>query len=140
MSAMSLRAGIALVVAFMLAGRITFSQTPAPPPASSVTYTEEQAGRGGIVFGRVCIDCHSRKDMSNPDFRVKWNGRTAFDFFDRVRSTMPESDPGSLARAEYLDVTAYVAKLNGLAAGTAALPDDDAALKKLTLSLPPQHQ
>ena len=60
--------------------------------------------------------------------------------FELIRSTMPESDPGSLARADYVDVTSYLAKLNGIAAGTTALPEDEAALKKLTLPFPPQHQ
>ena len=51
---------------------------------------------------------------------------------------MPDSNPGSLARADYLNVTAYVAKLNGLAAGDIELPDDEAALRKQILALPPQ--
>jgi hypothetical protein len=77
--------------------------------------------------------------MSNADFRVKWNTRFVFDLFDRIRSTMPESDPGSLTRAQYVDVVAYIVKLNGITAGTVELADDEAAMKKLTLPFPPQH-
>lgn len=122
----------------ILAGRVlvAFAQTPAAPPANPVTYTEEQAGRGAEVFSGVCIECHARKDFSDTEFRGKWRGRTAFDLFDRIRSTMPESNPGSLARASYLDITAYIAKLNGLAAGSTELADDEAALKKQILALP----
>ena len=109
--------------------------TPAPP-ADPVTYTEEQAGRGEAVFTRVCLECHARKEMANPDFRAKWNGRTMFDLVDRIRQSMPESNPGGLPRNEYVDVAAYLAKLNGLAAGSAELPDDDALLKKQLLTLP----
>lgn len=101
-----------------------------------MTYTEEQAGRGADVFSGVCVECHARKDFSDAEFRGKWRGRTAFDFFERIRSTMPESNPGSLARSSYLDVVAYVAKLNALAPGSVELPDDEAALKKLVLALP----
>lgn len=113
------------------------AQQPAPPAgAVPVTYTGEQAARGEAVFTRVCLECHARKEMANPDFRVKWNGRTMFDLVDRIRNSMPESNPGGLPRAEYIDVAAYLAKLNGLAAGSAELPDDDAVLKTQVLTLP----
>ncbi len=136
MSAVSLRSvGPALVFVLVLAGRSVFSQTSAPP-AGSVTYTAAQATRGGEVFGSVCVDCHARKDLSNADFKVKWGGRTAFDFFDQIRSTMPESSPGSLERAAYLDVTAYMMQLNGLAAGSLPLPEDEAGLRKQLLAFP----
>ena len=142
MSAMSVpRVGPALLFALALAGRSVFSlsQTPAPAPSPSspVTYTEEQAARGADVFSQVCVECHVRKDMSNANFRVKWNGRPAFDLFEIIRSTMPEGSPGSLDRPSYLDVVAYIAKVNGIEAGTTALPDDEAVLKKQLLALPP---
>ena len=140
MSGMSVRRfGLALCVAFVLAGRIAlaFSQAPAGSPSNSVTYTEEQAGRGAEVFSGVCLECHARKDFSDTEFRGKWRGRSAFDLVDRIRSTMPENSPGSLARTSYLDVSAYIAKLNGLAAGPVELPDDEATLKKQILALPP---
>lgn len=121
------RAAALFALLFALAGRAAFSQSA--PPAAGAAYTEEQAGRGAATFGKVCIECHARKDISDAEFKGKWNGRSAFDFFDRIRSTMPESDPGSLGRAAYLDLTAYMLQLNGTAAGTAPLPDDDAALK-----------
>jgi len=127
-----------LVWAIVVAGRIAvaLAQAPAAPPASPVTYTDEQAARGGEVFSGVCLECHARKDFSDAEFRGKWRGRTAFDLFERMRSTMPESDPGSLARQQYIDVVAYVMKLNGLSAGSAELPDDEAVLKKQILALP----
>ncbi|TAK10995.1 MAG: hypothetical protein EPO35_12865 [Acidobacteria bacterium] len=136
------RLGPVMIFAGVLAGRtaLTLAQTPAAPPANSVTYTEDQATRGAELFSNVCLECHARKDVSDVEFKGKWRGRTAFDFFERVRSTMPESSPGSLARADYLNVTAYVAKLNGLAAGEVELPDDEAALKKMVLAFAPSGQ
>jgi len=117
---------------------VSIAQSAAAPAGTPITFTEEQAGQGAEVFSRVCLSCHPRKDMSNVDFRVKWNGRTAFDFLELVRSTMPQDSPGSLERAEYVGVTAYVAKLNGVAPGTTPLPEDEAGLKKMLLSFPPQ--
>lgn len=120
---------------FCAIGRTVASQAPAPA-ATPATYTDEQAKRGSEVFSTICLECHGRKDMSNADFRVKWGGRPIFDLFERIRSTMPESGPGSLRRAEYLDVTAYLIQLNGVPASSVPLPDDEAALKTLLLSLP----
>ena len=127
-----------LVVGLCLLTAATMrAQQPVTPAATdAVTYSEEQAGRGEAVFTRVCLECHARKEMANPDFRVKWNGRTMFDLVDRIRNSMPESNPGGLPRTDYLDVSAYLAKLNGVAAGPAELPDDDALLKKQVLALP----
>ena len=80
-------------------------------------YTAVQAARGEKVFAAQCVTCHARKDMSSPDFQLKWNGRTVHDLFERLQSTMPESDPGSLLVEEYADVVAYLMKLNGMPAG-----------------------
>jgi hypothetical protein len=124
------RAGITLLFVSLMA-RAAVAQSPASPGA----YTEEQATRGGRVFSNVCIECHARKEMSDSVFRVNWNGRTAFDLFERIRSTMPESGPGSLPRTDYLDVTTYLMKLNGMPAGSVALADDEVALKKQLLAL-----
>jgi mono/diheme cytochrome c family protein len=132
----------ALICASIVIGRTALplahvTQTPAAPAAeNAVTYTEEQAGRGAEVFSGVCVECHARKDFSDEQFRGKWRGRTAFDLFERIRSTMPESNPGSLERSSYLDVVAYIVKLNTLPAGSVAMPDDEAALKKQTLTFP----
>jgi mono/diheme cytochrome c family protein len=138
---MRARRAVFIFFSVMWAGRIALAaaQDPAPPPPSPVPYTEEQAGRGAEVFSSVCLECHARKDFSDVEFRGKWRGRTAFDLFERMRSTMPESNPGSLGRSTYLDVVAYIAKLNGFAAGSVELPDDEAALKKLILALPSHH-
>ena len=127
--------GSVLIFASVLVSRSVLSLAQAPPtPAAPAIYTEEQATRGAEVFSSVCMDCHARKDFSDEEFKGKWRGRTAFDLFDRIRSTMPESSPGSLERASYLDVTAYMMQLNGLAAGTTPLPEDEASLRKQLLT------
>jgi mono/diheme cytochrome c family protein len=105
--------------------------------AKSVTstpgfYTAAQATRGEKVFAAQCVTCHARKDLSSPDFHLKWNGRTVFDLFERLQSTMPESDPGSLSAEEYADVVAYLMKLNGMPAGKMVVAPGP-ALKKQKL-------
>ncbi|MFP5356706.1 MAG: c-type cytochrome, partial [Gemmatimonadota bacterium] len=101
------------------------------------SYTEEQAGRGEQVFTRVCLECHARTEMANADFRLKWGGQTTFDLYKSIVTTMPDSDPGSLPRADYEDVVAYILKLNGIPAGTAPLSGDSTAMSR-KLVLPPK--
>ena len=103
--------------------------------SASAFYTTAQAARGEKVFSAQCIACHARKDMSNPDFHLKWNGRTVFDLLERVQSTMPESDPGGLSASEYADVVAYLLKLNGMPAGkTAVTPGPALKTQKLVMT------
>ncbi len=104
------------------------------PPA---IYTEAQATHGEAVFMKVCNECHTRPDYSSPDFKLRWNGQTVYDLFDRIRTTMPDSKPGGLQPDEYLDVTAYLLKLNGYPAGTAALAGDE-TMNKFKLIFPPK--
>jgi hypothetical protein len=90
-------------------------------------YTTEQAERGSQVFGYRCIACHQRTDYANPDFRLKWNGQSAFALFERIRSSMPDTDPGSYGINEYQEVVAYILRMNGLPAGNAPFAGDSVA-------------
>src|SRR5690606_6883296 len=89
--------GVALV-ALPIHAQVTDSTARATADSS---YTEEQAGRGEQVFTRVCLECHARTEMANADFRLKWGGQTTFDLYKNIVTTMPDSDPGSLPRADY---------------------------------------
>ncbi len=121
---------------------ITASSLPAQGAAGPVTsFSAEQATRGERAFGSYCSECHTRSDMSNADFRLKWNGRTVFDLFERIRTTMPESSPGSLSRDDYTTIVAYFLKLNGVPAGSTPLAADSSALSRARLDIgnPPQR-
>lgn len=98
-------------------------------------YSDEQAARGEGTFHRYCVECHTRADMASADFRAQWNGRTALDLFELIRSTMPESSPGALSRGEYADIIAYFLRINGVPAGRGALTADAEGLKRARLEL-----
>jgi hypothetical protein len=105
--------------------------------AAASLYNEEQAARGELVYQNVCIECHELLQYTSRDFRRKWNGRTVFDLYDVLRNTMPDKDPGSLPLQDYIDVTGYMLKLNGVPPGKTALPLADSLLKKIKIDLPP---
>jgi mono/diheme cytochrome c family protein len=98
-------------------------------------YTEAQANRGESMHRTACTTCHTAAAYSGADFRQNWNTRTAYDFFELVRTTMPQDKPASLTRNQYADIIAYVFKLNGLPGGK-ELPADEAGLKAIKIALP----
>ncbi len=103
---------------------------------STGLYTEEQAGRGAAVWRAVCSECHETDDMTNADFRLEWNGKTLYELYDLIRTTMPDENPGTLSREQYLDVVAYVLKLNKLPAGPAEFTGDSTTASAVVLQLP----
>ncbi len=104
---------------------------------STPLYTEEQATAGAVLFGRVCVECHEKTNVTSADFRAKWTGRPILDLYELIRTTMPDSNPGALSRDEYAEALAYILKLNGLPAGVTPVMPDSTAMRNVTLTLPP---
>lgn len=126
-----------MVAALSLSGSAVRAQDAVPPKPAGI-YNEEQAERGNGVFSKTCVECHTKQDMSGADFRLNWNGRTVFELFERIRTTMPDGAPGSMTREEYADVTAYLLKLNGMPSGPTAMPGDSTInATKIDIPAPP---
>ncbi len=97
----------------------------------------KQVELGEQWFRAACAECHAIGGLSNADFRLKWSGRSAFELIESIRSTMPESAPGSLTQGTYIAVVAYLMRTNGMPVGTTALPADSAGLATVRLSFTP---
>ena len=106
-------------------------------PDTTPLYTEEQSTAGAALFGRMCAECHEKKDIAGTDFRAKWTGRSLFDLFELIRTTMPDSNPGGLSRDEYAVALAYILRMNGLPSGLTTVLPDSAAMQNVKLLLPP---
>ena len=112
------------------------AQTPADTatrPASKGVYTEEQATRGDTVFQKFCLSCHTPLSYSDSTFRANWFGRSVFDLFKTLKTTMPEDNIGGLTDDEYTRVIAYILKLNAFPAGADALPSDSLAMRRIRI-------
>lgn len=112
----------------------------APPPAGSVldgVFTAAQAERGERTFREACAACHDTGEFSGGRFRIGWVGRPVGELFETISTLMPEADPGSLSRAQYAAVVAYLLQLNGYPAGEADLPSNRRALGRLEIAAPP---
>lgn len=99
-------------------------------------YAKTQAQSGKTTFLTICVSCHASSQFKGAGFFANWGNRTAYDLFERLRTTMPNDNPGALSRKEYAAVIAYIFDLNGFPAGKSALPADDAALKKVRIVEP----
>ena len=111
------------------------AQDPAPPDSAAAA--AKQIELGEQWFRAACFECHASGGLYNADFRLKWNGRSAFELVETIRSTMPEAAPGSLTQGTYIAVVAYLIRTNGMPVGTNALPADSAGLSTIKLTFAP---
>jgi quinoprotein glucose dehydrogenase len=90
------------------------------------------ADRGATVFQAQCVRCHIPIEI-NARLQNDWPGRTAQELFERISLTMPAENPGTLARQQYLDLTAFLLQLARI-----DLPDNatDAMLASIQIDPP----
>jgi len=100
-------------------------------------YNESQAARGDTEHQNNCTSCHGTEKYSGEAFAKAWIGRTAFDLFDQLKTTMPDDNPGGLSVQQYVDVIAYIFKVNGMPAGTDSLSNDPEALRRIKIDAKP---
>ena len=116
--------------------QLAIAQTAAPARDSAAAAAARQLDIGEQWFRSACLSCHAAGVLANPDFRLKWAGRTAYDLFERIRSTMPGNSPGSLTQGTYASIVAYLLKLNGMPGGVRRISSDSAALASIRLAFP----
>lgn len=137
------RLALSMIVSLVVAGAAKAQDTAAaaaPERAtSSGVFSTKQAERGEGVYRTSCQSCHAKSEYTGDKFKVAWVSKSAFDVFDQIRSTMPEDNPGSLERQQYIDVLAYIFSLNAYPAGADELPGDDDGLKKIRIDNPPSE-
>lgn len=113
--------------------------------AAQGVYTAEQADHGRRIYGAFCASCHGTDlegavgpALTGPAFAAKWSvpGRTVSDLYQVLSTTMPRPAAGSLAKASYVDVLAYVLSRTGLAAGDRALTDSTPLLAAIQVPPP----
>ena len=104
-------------------------------------YTEEQSKRGQGVYADACASCHAATltgadvvpALVGADFLGKWTGATASELFERIRSTMPQTSPGSLNPQQYADILALIFNQNRFPAGRTPLDGDPAGLRMIRI-------
>lgn len=134
------RIGLGVMALVLMAGAGRAQTPPAERSLMDSAYTPEQAARGDTTFQAACARCHTVSQFQGPKFMAAWEGGTAYQLFNQIRSEMPQDSPGSLSQEQYLNVTAYLFRLNGFPAGSQALPSDKTALKKIRIPSQPESK
>jgi len=91
-------------------------------------FTSEQAARGGTVYATECSACHrdglperARPAADGGRFMEAWAEDSLKSLFTVIKTTMPQSAPGSLSDAAYTDIVAYILKENAFPPGSEEL-------------------
>lgn len=123
-------------------------------------YSDSQALRGEAYFRGHCATCHSTSagEPTPADLAMGHRGALlgngyrrlpiatgasrwerypdVFALFNKISRSMPAHDPGALSLGTYLDLTAYVLKINGVPAGAEELVFSEHAMKSMMLNEP----
>ena len=124
------------ITAIALALGATLAEAQTSPPPRTVwdsAYTAAQAANGETAFRYSCANCHAMTQFSGPSFLGAWEGGNAFELFQLISEQMPFDNPGSLPREQYIEVLAYLFKLNGFPAGSRPLPGEPQELKRIRI-------
>lgn len=98
------------------------------------SYSIEQAAQGKDVYAGMCLSCHAGMgNHTGPVFREHWGGHPVADLYQFISTNMPKNDPGTLSPDDNAAVVAYLLQLNGMPAGSKALPADPVALKSIMI-------
>jgi mono/diheme cytochrome c family protein len=102
-------------------------------------YTAEQAKRGQATYSAQCASCHgimldgidAAPALTGGGFLGRWDGVNLGDMVERIRVSMPLSNPGSLRRQQVVDVLSYILSVNGMPPGDAELPTEPPRLSQI---------
>lgn len=118
----------AVVVGIVVAG--TFHSVSAQEKTQwDGVYTVEQAQRGDQMYAEFCASCHGpdlgggemAPGLTGGDFATNWNDLNLGQLFDRIKTSMPQNNPGSLSRQQITDIIAFVLSKSNFPAGTSEL-------------------
>ncbi|NOT27526.1 MAG: cytochrome c [Acidobacteria bacterium] len=122
--------------------------TPLSAQGKSVNdgvYSDAQAKRGATLYGEQCASCHGETmegvadlfpALTGAPFVKTWTGKSVGELFDKIQTTMPALDPGSLKPAQAADIVAFILSHSKYPAGAAELASTADALKPIQIVAP----
>ena len=135
---------VACVVLFAACGLRATPPAQAEATADGI-YTEAQAQRGATLYAEQCASCHGEDMMGVADlfpaligdtFVTNWQGKSVGELFEKISTTMPGLDPGSLTPEQVADLVAHTLSVSKYPAGTTELAAAVEALEEITIDAP----
>jgi mono/diheme cytochrome c family protein len=117
------------------------AQTPKAATVWDGVFSKDQAARGQAKYAQVCSNCHQNDltgsdqapGLAGGDFLDRWEGQSVGDLADRIRTSMPLDDVGSLNVQLSADLTAFLLQANNFPAGPEELKADRSAMKAVAI-------
>ena len=102
-------------------------------------YSAEQAQRGQALYGQHCSSCHGPElaggemapGLVGGDFAANWDDLTLGQLFDRIRTSMPQNNPGALSPQQNSDILSFMLLKGNAPAGTTELPAQSEVLNTI---------
>ena len=88
-----------------------------------------------MLYADQCAACHDPKlvggvgpALAGKEFIAGWKSMTVADLFEKIRTQMPMTAPGTLSPQQTADLVAFILSANQFPAGATELASDPAAL------------
>ena len=108
-------------------------------------YSDAQAKRGMTLYAEQCASCHGENlegvadlfpALTGDAFGKMWLGKSVGELFDKIATTMPALDPGSLKPEQNADITAFILSKSKYPAGAADLVASAEPLNQIQIVAP----
>jgi len=124
------------VVSLVAAGMVVTAQEKSQWDG---VYTEAQAQRGEPLYQQYCSSCHGpdmaggemAPGLAGGEFSANWNDLSLGQLFERMRTSMPQNNPGSLSRQQNADILSFVLRKGSAPAAGAELPTQTEVLNQI---------
>lgn len=133
---------LALAMLIVLGGVLMLSPREFAAAQQSGIYTEAQATRGQALYEARCASCHglrleggSASPLAGTRFLSKWakGDKTVDDLYFITHTQMPYGAGGTMTTQQYIDIVAYLLRVNGWPTGSGELAADSARLKQVSI-------
>ena len=128
-----------LILNFVLTA-VVFLTAQSTKSVGDGVYTTEQARRGQELANSKCQACHGERlsgdmgpSLAGADFIANWNGKPVSELFEKIRTTMPQGEEGSLTPKDTSDLIAYLFQLSKFPEGASELGTDVSALEQIQI-------
>ncbi len=112
--------------------------------ASAGVYTKTQAAHGAQVYAAHCAACHGdllqgidvAPPLTGSRFLANWLNQPADGLFTKIKTTMPQNEPGTLGSHDVAAIMGYIFQTNGFIAGNSDLPTNTDELEQIRIDAP----
>ena len=131
-----------LTAAFVVTCVVNYDVSAQGKTTNDSVFTDEQATRGEDAYQQECAQCHLddllgdgiAPSLIGAPFSFRWSELSVADMLVAIRTTMPQGAPASLSPQAYVDIVAYMLKVNDYPAGDVELPTAEAELEAIIIA------